>query len=255
MMKEKIYINAAAQIVPGSEEPDYRQFITPMEARRMGKLMKRSLATSLITLREAGIEHPDAIITGTFLGSVENTEALLMSLTGVVDAPLKPTNFMQSTHNTVSSMIGIRTASHGYNATYSHGLTSYESALLDAILQLELSEIENALVGLSDELSPTFEMMLGKIGVKGCEIASSMVLSRKSDNALCRIADFRLSHGKAAYDDAQNISADIVLEAPAGYVDGAKMIAQGSCASVLVLNGGRNFDDTSYTLLVKADNE
>ncbi|MCQ2144189.1 MAG: beta-ketoacyl synthase chain length factor [Bacteroidales bacterium] len=255
MMKEKIYINAASQIAPGCEEPDYRQFITPMEARRMGKLMKRSLATSLTALREAGIEHPDAIITGTFLGSVENTEALLMSLTGVSDAPMKPTNFMQSTHNTVSSMIGIRTASHGYNATYSHGLSSFESALLDALLQLELGEIENALVGLSDETSETFSMMLGKVGVESMDIASSIVVSRKAENALCRIADFSLSHGRAAFDAASKVQADIVLEAPLGYVDGARMIAQGNCASVLVVNRGRNFDDTSYALLVKADKQ
>lgn len=249
----EIYINAAAQIAPGCEEPDYRQFITPMEARRMGKLMKRSLATSLTALREAGIEHPDAIITGTFLGSVENTEALLVSLTGMSDAPMKPTNFMQSTHNTVSSMIGIRTASHGYNATYSHGLTSFESALLDALTQLGLGDIENALVGLSDETSPAFSVMLGKVGVQNLDIASSIVVSRKKENALCRIADFRMSRGRAAYDAAAEISAEVVLDAPLGYVDGARMIAEGRCASVLVLNKGRNFDDTSYALLVKAD--
>ena len=44
-------------------DPDFRQFISAGDALRMGKLLKRALATSLSALREGGIEHPDAIIT------------------------------------------------------------------------------------------------------------------------------------------------------------------------------------------------
>ena len=250
-MTDNVYINSVSRIAAGDKEPDYRQFFTPMEARRMGKMMKRAVATTKTALDAAGIEKPDAIITGTFLGSVENTEALLMALTGVVDAPMKPTNFMQSTHNTVSSLIGIRTGSHGYNATYSHGATSFESALLDALTQLGLGEIDNALVNLADETSPTFSMMLEKVGSSSLDIALSAVLSHRSEGALCRISDFRMSHGKAALEVSEALSADFVLEAPLGYSEAAEKIASGECGSVLVVNRGHCGDNTSYCLLEK----
>ena len=41
---------------------------------------------------------------------------------------LKPSLFMQSTHNTIGSLIGIVLKCHGYNNTYSHEGISFESA-------------------------------------------------------------------------------------------------------------------------------
>ena len=70
---------------------------------------------------------------------------------GLVDAPMKPTHFMQSTHNTISSLLAIRFKCHGYNATYSHRGASLESALMDAYMQIALGDIDNALVGWFDE--------------------------------------------------------------------------------------------------------
>ena len=61
-------------------DPDFKQFISAGDARRMGKLLKRALATSLSALQEGGIENPDAIITGTGFGSIENTELFLDAL-------------------------------------------------------------------------------------------------------------------------------------------------------------------------------
>jgi len=248
-MIKDIYINSVSQIAPGTPEPDYKQFVSPIEARRMGKLMKRTLATSLTALKAAGIEKADAVITGTFLGSLENTEALLNALLLTEDAAMKPTHFMQSTHNTVSSMISIRTGSHGYNATYSHGAISFESAILDALTQLGLGEIENALVGLCDESSPAFTTMYGKKDIELMDIASSMVLSHRSEGALCAIVDFKMTRGEAAL--AGLPQADLTLEAPTGYCIGAEKIAAGECASVLVINKGHHGDNTSYTLLTR----
>lgn len=215
----------------------------------MGKLMKRAVVTSETALKEAGIGVPDAIITGTFLGSVENTEALLMALSGVSGQPMRPTNFMQSTHNTVSSLVGIRLKDHGYNSTYSHGLVSFESAVLDALTQLELGRIDNALVNLCDETSPTFSMMLEKIGMSGTEISLSMVLSRSPEGALCEIADFRLSRGGAAYGQGRRIPADAVFEAPLGYGEAAGKIQSGEIDSAIILNRGRELDNSSFMLL------
>lgn len=227
-MREPIYIKAASQIGGGLPDPDFRQFLSPIEARRMSMMMKRAIATSRTALQQAGIEHPDAIITGTWFGSVSNTEALLLSLTGVSDQPMKPTHFMQSTHNTVGSLIGIQTGSHGYNATYSHGKTSFEAALLDAVTLMDLGEADNALVGLFDEMTPCFAALLAKGGIHCPDIAASFVLSHDPEHALCRLDNIDTNAGTAL--------ADRVLDAPFGYYEAVRMLADKECGSVVVAN-------------------
>lgn len=147
-----------------SIEPDYKEFITPIEARRMGKLLKRAVATSIKTLKNVNCENPDAIIVGTGLGCVEHTEKFLNAVIDNDEECLSPTSFMQSTHNTISSQIALRLKCHSYNCTYSHRATSFDNALLDAIMQMELGKIETALVGGHDEMTPAYFTMLGRIG-------------------------------------------------------------------------------------------
>ena len=174
-------------------DPDFRQFISAGEARRMGKLFKRALATSLSALSEGGIEHPDAIITGTGFGSAENTGLFLDAMVREGESLLKPTQFMQSTHNTTSSLIGIHTGSHGYNSTYSQKFLSFDNALLDAWTQFRLGKIHSALVGSHDETTELFHTFLRKGGfVADSEICSegavSLLLSDSpSDRALCTL--------------------------------------------------------------------
>src|SRR6478672_5481655 len=61
-------------------EPSYKEFLNPIMARRMARIIKMSMATSAICLKEAGIEQPDAIITGTALGCLEDTEKFLLAI-------------------------------------------------------------------------------------------------------------------------------------------------------------------------------
>ena len=148
-MMGKVYIQAAEQISiqnPLSEawmeqpvvyhepfvkavNPAFREYLAPNEARRMGNIMKRALVTSLKVLKETGIAHPDAIITGTSLGSLDYTEKFLKDLVENGEESLSPTYFMQTTHNTVRSTISMYTGIHRYNTTYSHGGISFELAL------------------------------------------------------------------------------------------------------------------------------
>lgn len=144
-------------IISGSclhdEEADVRKYVTPGEARRMCRILKRAVYTSFEALRHSGIECPDAIITGTAMGCMENSEKFLTDICRNGEQLLKPTLFMQSTHNTIASMTGILLKCHGYNMTYSQGGVSFTSALLDAWLQIRSGEINNALVGCHDELT------------------------------------------------------------------------------------------------------
>ena len=182
-MTRKVYIVSRSEIRPGAPDPDFRQLLSPMEARRMGRLLKRAVWTSRQALSAAGLEVPDAIMTATDFGCVENSESFLKALKGQVDEPLRPTHFMQSTHNTISSLIAIRLGCHGYNATYSHRGESLKSALLDAWMQISLGDIDHALVGFFDEVTPALLASFPDENLQ--EHCLSLVLSASAEGALC----------------------------------------------------------------------
>ena len=161
-----INVVAKVEITSADQLSDIRKYVKPMEARRMGKIMKSSLLSSLEALSQAGIETPDAIITGTTYGCMENSELLLRQIQEEGEEMLKPTYFMQSTHNTISSNIAIKTRCHGYNVTYTQGKDSLEWALRDARLLLESGKVKNVLVGCHDESAPVFNSLLEKAGEK-----------------------------------------------------------------------------------------
>jgi hypothetical protein len=214
-MSKEIYINSIKQISaqkPLSDgwfdnpvfyneqyiraiEADYKQYFTPNEARRLGKILKRALLVSREAMRESGVQNPDAIITGTGLGCIENTEIFLDKLVREGEELLNPTHFMQSTHNTVSSLVAIDAKCHGYNSTYAHKGISFECALQDAFLQMQSGKIQTALVGAHDEMTPAYFALLKKAGYLGCEnqvfageTAVAMMLSnQKTENALCKM--------------------------------------------------------------------
>ena len=157
---------ARIEITSEDELAEIRDYVKPLEARRMGKIMKSSLLSSLKALKEAGVEQPDAIITGTALGCLENSELLLRQLTEEGEVTLKPTYFMQSTHNTISSNIAIRLGCHGYNITYTQDDDSLKWALRDAELLLQSGKVRTVLVGCHDETTPMYRDLLYRIGEK-----------------------------------------------------------------------------------------
>lgn len=143
---------------------ELKEFVSPMESRRMGKLMKAAHLTSLRALKKACIECPDAIITATSRGMLEISLQFLDDITAFGEELLKPTLFMQSTHNTLSSAIAIRTKCHGYNTTYSHGDESFEWAMRDAVRLIQTGKVNSVLVGSFDESTPSFSMIAERSG-------------------------------------------------------------------------------------------
>ena len=154
---------ARVEITSEDELAEIRDYVKPLEARRMGKLMKASLLSSLKALRQAGIETPDAIITATSLGCWENSEALLQQLEAEGEVMLKPTYFMQSTHNTIGANIAIRTHCHGYNVTYTQDDRSLEWALRDARLLIASGRCKTVLVGCHDETTPLYRSLMSRL--------------------------------------------------------------------------------------------
>lgn len=88
-------------------DPDYKPFINPIAGRRMGLIMKRAIATSMTALADASLVQPDAIVTATGLGCIENTEKFLKTLCYEGESCLQPTYFINSTHNTIGSSIAL----------------------------------------------------------------------------------------------------------------------------------------------------
>jgi 3-oxoacyl-(acyl-carrier-protein) synthase len=144
-------------------DPDYKEYIPPLAARRMSRLIKMGITSAFMALRDAGYhsslstelaepKQPDAIITGTGLGSVEDTERILNGMSAG-ETLMNPTPFIQSTYNTISSQVAIQLRCHQYNSTYVHRIFSFETALLDALMQFKEGMAASALVGGIDEIT------------------------------------------------------------------------------------------------------
>lgn len=147
----KVVIASQCMIDNDEQLPELKEYLSPMETRRMGKMMKACLLSAFNALKEAGLERPDAIIAATAKGMLETSTQFLEEIITNNEELLKPTLFMQSTHNTIASAIAIRTACHGYNITYSQGEESAEWAIRDAKMLLRKGEARTVLVCAFDE--------------------------------------------------------------------------------------------------------
>lgn len=199
--------------------PEVKKYISPLEARRMGPLLKRALISSLQVLESSGLSSPDAIIMGTGWGCIENTLAILNSLNNEGERLLKPTHFMQSTHNTISSVVAQRINCHAYNATHSHNWFSLDSAFFDAFLQLSLGSIRTALVGEHDELpasSTSFVMgVSGALSVPPlCRIVAMRMLYDATSTELSATVDEMLRQSGC---NDRKLATFMVCDAPRRY--------------------------------------
>lgn len=157
-------------------EPNYKDFIDAMARRRMGKLIRKTIVASEFALRDAGITHPDAIITGTGHGSNEETENFLTSMLLNNETILNPTPFIQATYNSLSTQIAIHLRCRSYNSTYVHRGLSFESALQDALMLLNEGSATNVLVGGADEITLNQYIITKRTGAWKEEIISNKEL-------------------------------------------------------------------------------
>lgn len=146
-------VNQNALFLQCIQPESYRDYINPVLSRRLSRIIKMGITSALISIKEAGIDNPGAIITGTGLGCVEDTEKFLMTMLDNHETLMNPTNFMQSTYNTISSQIAIILKCFNYNSTYVHRGFSFESALTDALDLINTGEAGSALVGGIDEFT------------------------------------------------------------------------------------------------------
>lgn len=136
-------------------EPEYKNYIGPVQIRRMGRIVKMGISSAKIALDDAGVAVPDAIIVGTGLGCLEDTEKFLRVMLDDAEQTAAPTPFISSTHNSVAGAIALQIKCLGYNYTYVHKGFSFISCLYDAALQMRLEGAKHVLVGGIDEMTDT----------------------------------------------------------------------------------------------------
>ena len=146
-------------------EPGYKEFIDPKQIRRMSRIIRMGVAAAMECLQEAGIKAPDAIVTGTAYGCLEDTNSFLSKMVEFKEELLTPTAFIQSTHNTIGAQIGLLLQCNNYNNAFVHRGFSFESALLDGMMLLKENDAANVLVGAIDEITNTSHTILNRLGL------------------------------------------------------------------------------------------
>lgn len=183
---EKIYIRSASAISPQNTfgnvpflnevvvyetarlkviEPDYKAFIDYKLIRRMSKVIKMGVSAAKDCLNRADVAMPDAIITGTAYGCVEDTGVFLTRVIEQDEEMLPPTAFIQSTHNTVAAQIALLLQCHAYNNTFVHKSFSFEGALMDARMLFAEGEATTILIGGIDEVTDISYAIFNRFGI------------------------------------------------------------------------------------------
>lgn len=156
----------------GSEvvKPDYKEFVDAKLIRRMSNILRMSIATSVDCLAQADEKNTGAIVVGTGLGCLQDTEKFLQTFK-TVEGLIPPTSFIQSTHNTISGQISLVLSNHNYNMTHTQNSLSFERAMEDALLLLD-EGTDNVLVGAADEAIPVLDTFARNVGLEGINLTS-----------------------------------------------------------------------------------
>ncbi len=131
--------------------PDFKSFINPAQLRRLGRMHRIGLASSMICLRDGDLKMPDGIITATGYGFLEETEKFLREIDERNEKQLTPTYFMQGTYNALAGLVALSLKCTGYNNTYVSKGFAFENALNDAMMQLSEKNDLQLLIGAFDE--------------------------------------------------------------------------------------------------------
>jgi 3-oxoacyl-[acyl-carrier-protein] synthase II len=182
-------------------EPLYSELLDPLTVRRMSRIIKMGAYAALKSLASAGISKPDAIITGTGFGCLEDTGKFISSLYLNEEKLLNPTPFIQSTHNSIGAAIALILKCTNYNNTFGHRGFSFENGLLDAMMLMNEGQAENALVGAIDEITPPSFQIMDRLGLwKKKNINNLRLLDHKTKGTLAGegAAFFALCRSKTA---------------------------------------------------------
>lgn len=187
-------------------EPDYAGLIPRGLLRRMGKAIRMGVGAGLPLL--TGNKDIEGIIIGTANGGLEDCIKFLNQIVKYNEGTLTPTNFVQSTPNSLGGTLALMGQNSGYNVTHVNKGLSFESALMDAQMLIEAGDAKTLLVGCIEEISTyntniyTMDGFLKKEALLSSELLNSetkgtisgegatmFVVDQNGENALARIID------------------------------------------------------------------
>ena len=249
---EEVIVNENENVLP-IQVPVYKDFISPVAIRRMAKGVKNGIVASALAMKEANVENFDAIITGTGMGCIEDSDKFLKALIDNNEEFLTPTSFIQSTHNTVGSQIALGLQCKAYNFTYVNAAVSFESAILDAKMQIEANEASTILIGGIDEMGDYTAKLFQLAGfIKKESDAPFSVLDSKTTGAVYSegATFFVLEDKKSPSTYAEivdvaminQLNIDEVEEQILGFLKSNNLQIADIDAVVLGYNGDVNFD-------------
>jgi 3-oxoacyl-(acyl-carrier-protein) synthase len=239
-------------------KPEYKSYIKPAMIRRMSGGVKNAIVSSSIALNEAGISEPEAIITGSGMGCLKDSEKFLESIINNDEQYLTPTSFIQSTHNTVGAQIALALECKSYNVTYVHQANSFESSLIDTMLMIDEGATP-VLVGGVDEIGPhstRFHKLVGHIKEK--ETLQNGLLNSGSEGAVFSegaqffvIGEKETDKTRARLEDVaiyDHLKKDEVESSLHRFLNENKLQVSDIDMVVLGINGDIRFDDYYHGL-------
>ena len=131
--------------------PDFKAYLSPVQLRRLSRMLRIGMTAATICLKDAGITIPDGIVTATGYGFLEETEKFLRELLERNEKQLTPTFFMQGTYNALAGLVALSVKCTGYNNTYVSKGFAFENALHDCMLRISENQSLNLLLGSYDE--------------------------------------------------------------------------------------------------------
>jgi 3-oxoacyl-[acyl-carrier-protein] synthase II len=185
-------LSASSELI----SPNYKDYIDAGLLRRMSKILRMSVTAAKDCLRQADIEQPEAIVVGTGLGCLQDTEKFLLNFI-TIEGLLPPTSFIQSTHNTIAGQISLSIGNHGYNMTHTQNTLSFEHALIDTSLLLGEGN-NHVITGAADEYIEFLDEVAAHLHPRPklnlTSGASFFVLSReKSEKSIARVKDVQVA--------------------------------------------------------------
>ncbi len=196
----------SASLVPLSGEEmmqpvAYKDYIEGNLLRRMSRILRMGVVCAKECLKtDHNLEkliQPDAILVGTGLGCLADTEKFLNTYL-TVEGMLPPTSFIQSTHNTIAGQISLTLGNHSYNMTHTQNSLSFEHAMLDGMVGLTEGK-GDLLVGGADEKIELLDTVAEAFDFSEFPLSTGVsffrLSSRKNEETLGRVADVEVVTG------------------------------------------------------------
>jgi len=208
--------NLRSNIAGWVEDFDPRQFMSPGAYRRMSRISRMAVASSVEALKDSGLildtidKERVAVIMGTSYGSSSHVEDFYISLLKYGPRGAQPFLFPETVPNAPASHIAMFHGITGPNTTFCQNEISAENALLYAQNLLLQNQVDVALVGGADELSAILYSCynavgaLKKIKVENDELANpkpgdGLILGEGAGVLVMERLDFALERNAEIY--------------------------------------------------------